>query len=120
MNKNIARFLVIFALSSVAFAHSVTLHWTPGAPPTAVIDHFKIYRSSISGGPYNLMGAVAATQLSFTNGSNPDGTALQEGANFCYVVTAISGNSQSLVSNEVCVTIPVTPATPVQSSPDVQ
>lgn len=100
--------LVLFLLLSVpAWAHSVTLKWQ--APVTGPApDHYKVYRSLVSGSGYVIMGSVPATSLSFVNGSNPNGTPLVENQNYCYVVTSVSGTAESANSNEVCVTIPIT------------
>ena len=99
--------LAILLLSASAFAHSVTLTWrapVTGPPP----DHYKVYRSLTSGSGYVLMGEVAATQLGFVNGSNPDGSPLIEGTTYFYVVTSVAGTAESPTSNEVPATIPVT------------
>ena|ERR1700690_4308242 len=102
--------LVVLLLSASAFAHSVTLKWQ--APVTGPApDHYKVYRSLTSGSGYVLMGSVPATSLSFVNGSNPNGTPLVEGQQYCYVVTSLSGTAESVNSNEVCVTVPVTTTT---------
>lgn len=116
----IKKLLALLLLTGSAFAHSVTLHWTPGAANSAVVDHFKIKRSLVPGGPYTVMGIVPAVTLSFVNGSNPDGTPLVEGQNYCYVVTAISGTTESNPSNEVCGIIPATPAAPVGLNGTIQ
>ena len=97
----------ILLLSVSAFAHSVTLRWkapVTGTPP----DHYKVYRSLVSGSGYSLMGEVPNTSLGFINGSNPDGSPLVEGQNYCYVATSIAGTTESIPSNEICVVIPVT------------
>ena len=100
-------FLAILLLSTSAFAHSVTLTWKApviGTPP----DHYKVYRSLTSGSGYQLMGVVPRTSLGFTNGSNPDGTPLVEGQQYCYIVTSVAGSTESGPSGEVCVSIPIT------------
>lgn len=106
--------LFYFSLSAASFASSVTLHWTASATPN--VDHYKIYRSLVPGGPYTLMGVVTADKLTFTNGSNPDGSPLVEGQTYCYVATSMLGTKESIRSNEKCVTI-TTPQPPVQGDP---
>ncbi len=100
--------LAILVLSASAFAHSVTLHWkapVTGTPP----DHYKVYRSLVSGSGYQLLGIVPATSLGFVNGSNLDGSPLVEGQMYCYIATSMAGTTESSPSQpEVCVTIPIT------------
>lgn len=109
--KTPKQLLVILLLSASALAHSVALKWQ--APVTGPQpDHYKVYRSLVSGSGYVLMGTVPATSLSFVNGGNPNGTPLVEGQQYCYVVTsALAGNADSGNSNEICVTVPVTTTT---------
>jgi hypothetical protein len=109
--KTIKQLLVVFLLASSALAHTVTLKWN--APTTGPApDHYKVYRSLTSGSGYVIMGTVPATSLGFVNGSNPNGTPLVEGQQYCYVVTsAVSGSPDSINSNEICVTVPVTTTT---------
>lgn len=121
--KRLARLLLCCLLFSLpAFAHSVTLSWK--APSTgSAPDHYKIYRSLTNGSGYILMGTVPATQLSFVNGSNPDGTPLVEGTTYYYVATTIVGTLESSNSNQVSATIPVTttvPQPPTMNPPVVQ
>lgn len=112
------RILCVLLLSASAFAHSVTLKWDPSV--TAGVDHYRIYRSLVSGGPYILMGTVTADKLTFTNGSNPDGSPLVEGQMYCYVATSVIASTESVNSNEKCVIIPTTPLPPVQKEPVTQ
>lgn len=108
--KTLKQSLVILLLSASALAHSVTLKWQ--APVTGPApDHYRVYRSLVSGSGYQIMGSVPATSLSFVNGSNPNGTPLVEGQQYCYVVTSVAGTAESGNSNEVCVTVPVTTTT---------
>jgi hypothetical protein len=102
---------IILLLSSQAFAgRRVVLNWTPSI--SSNVDHYRVYRSTVPGGPYILLGVVPASSVSFTNGSNPDGTPLSDGATFCYVTTAIAGQLESVKSNEACIQIPVAPQPP--------
>lgn len=106
----LARILVLlFSLPAFA-AHSVTLTWT--ASTSASVDHYKVFRATVSGGPYQLLGNIPATQLTFTNGSNPDGTPLAEGAVYFYVVQSVASGVSSVNSNEAGATIPTTPQPP--------
>lgn len=115
MFKRILKLLLCaFILSVPSFASSVTLHWTASITPN--VDHYKVYRALVSGGPYTLMGIVTADKLTFTNGSNPDGSPLVEGQTYCYVATAMLGSKESIKSNEKCVTI-TTPLPPGMQDP---
>ena len=99
--------VLLFSLPAFA-AHSVTLTWT-GNP---VSDHYKIYRATVSGGPYQLLGVVNGTASSFVNGSNPDGTPLVEGQTYFYSVSSVSTTIEGDKSPEVSATIPSKPAPP--------
>lgn len=103
---------IIILLSSQALAaHKVSLAWQPSVSPN--VDHYKVYRSTAPGGPYTLMGVVASTSSNtFVNGSNPDGSPLPDGGAYCYVVTALAGQLESVRSNEVCVILPAAPQPP--------
>lgn len=112
---------LLFAMPVFA-AHSVTFSWTAPATGPAP-DHYSVYRSTTTGTGYVLLATVPATQLSFTNGSNPNGTPLVEGTTYFYVVTSVVGGVQSANSNEVKGPIPVTtttPQPPVVAAPKVQ
>lgn len=105
--KTLKRSLVILLLSLPAWAHSVTLHWkapVTGTPP----DHYKVYRSLISGSGYQLMGEIPSSATGFVNGSNLDGTPLVEGTTYFYVVTSVAGTAESGPSNEIACPIPIT------------
>lgn len=89
-------FLAILLLS-----HSVTLHWNAPVGGTKP-DHYRIFRATVSGGPYQELGEVLAARLSATNGKD-----LVEGQNYCYVVQSVAHGQASGNSNEACTTIPV-------------
>jgi fibronectin type 3 domain-containing protein len=80
-------------------AHSVSLSWVASTSSTVV--GYNIYRGSVSGGPYAVLNSTPNAGLTYT-----DMTVLA-GQTYYYVVTAVdaSGN-ESVVSNEVAVTIP--------------
>jgi hypothetical protein len=113
--------LTTLILTGISFAHSVTLKWkarVTGTPP----DHYRVYRSS-NGGPYQLMGVVPATSLSFVNGSNLDGSPLTEGTQECYNATSVAGATESQPTQpDVCVIIPITTGvqSPTMLVPSVQ
>jgi fibronectin type 3 domain-containing protein len=75
--------------------HYVTLSWNASNGAT----HYRIYRSSIAGGYYGLVGSTA--DLTFTDQN------VNSGATYYYVCTALdSAGTESGYSNEAGVTIP--------------
>ena len=79
-------------------AHSVTLNWEPG--PSS-IEGYYVYRSDVSGGPYQRISSALVTSPTYTD------TTVQGGGHYFYVVTSVKKNGEeSPYSNEVDVTIP--------------
>jgi hypothetical protein len=80
-------------------AHSVSLSWVAS---TSTVVGYNIYRGTVSGGPYALLNSSAPDgALSYTD------MAVTAGQTYYYVVTAVDSNGvESIVSNEVSVTIP--------------
>ena len=79
-------------------AHSAALIWTPS---TSTVSGYNVYRGTVNGGPYTLMNSSLVTVLSYTD------TAVQSGATYYYVTTAVdSNNVESLNSNQVTAVIP--------------
>jgi fibronectin type 3 domain-containing protein len=79
---------------SVAKAGVVKLSWN--ASTTAGVTSYNIYRSTISGGFYGLIGSTTAT----TYTDNPGvGT-------FYYVATAVDPSGQSVKSNQATAVVP--------------
>ncbi len=56
---------------------------------------YNVYRASVSGGPYTKITPTGVTGLSFTD------TALPNGVNFYYVVTASNGTDESVYSSQL-------------------
>ena len=80
-------------------AHSATLSWT--ASTSSAVSGYKVYRGSVSGGPYTLVNTSLVTLLTFTD------SAVQSGATYFYVTTAVDGSGiESVFSNEVKAVIP--------------
>ena len=78
--------------------HSVTLTWEPG--PSSV-EGYYVYRSDVSGGPYQRITSALVTLPTYTD------TAVQGGGHYFYVVTSVKKNDEeSAYSNEVAVNIP--------------
>ena len=83
---------------TVAFGHIVSLTWT--APTTSgVTESFKVYKASVSGGPYTLVGPAPAANYQ-------DGAGIASGQTWFYVVTAVTSGGESGYSNEVKAIIP--------------
>jgi hypothetical protein len=79
-------------------SHSVDLAWQAS---TSSVAGYRVYRGSISGGPYVLLSAALVPATSYT-----DSTVIA-GSTYFYVVTAVtSGNLESGYSNEVMAAIP--------------
>jgi fibronectin type 3 domain-containing protein len=78
-------------------AHSVKLNWQ--ASSSTGVTGYDVYRSTVSGGYYGLLGN--STSLAYTD------TSVQSGATYYYVVTAVnSAGVQSGYSNQVQTVIP--------------
>ncbi|MDE3100411.1 MAG: fibronectin type III domain-containing protein, partial [Verrucomicrobiota bacterium] len=85
-------------LTASAFKHGgkIKLSWTQSSSPNIVSD--KVYRATVSGGPYTLVTTLSAT-TSYTD------SGLSKGTTYYYVVTAVnSGNLESPYSNEASAT----------------
>jgi Protein of unknown function (DUF2012) len=79
-------------------AHSATLSWTAS---TSAVTGYNIYRGSVTGGPYTLVNTSLVTLVTFTD------SAVQSGATYFYVTTAVDGSgNESVFSNEVKAVIP--------------
>jgi hypothetical protein len=79
--------------------HSVTLNW--GASPTPSVT-YRVYRGTVSGGPYSMINASPLTALSYVD------TAVTAGQVYYYVVTAVnSSGMESGYSNQAVATIPL-------------
>jgi phosphodiesterase/alkaline phosphatase D-like protein len=77
--------------------HSVKLNWQASA--STGVTGYKVYRSTISGGYYALLAGVGGLTLT--------DTAVQSGATYYYVVTAVTNAGlQSTYSNQAKAVIP--------------
>ena len=78
--------------------HSVALNWD--APTSTTVAYYKVYRGSVSGGPYSLL-ASNVTSTAYTD------SAVQSGAAYYYVTTTVDATrSESIFSNEFQSMIP--------------
>ncbi|VVB50916.1 Uncharacterised protein [uncultured archaeon] len=67
----------------VLVGHTVTMSWTYTNPALYDVDHYNLYSSSISGGPYTIVGTSTTMQYA-------DLTTIA-GHTYYYVVTAVAG-----------------------------
>ena len=81
--------------SQAVSAKRINLRWTQST--SSGVSQNKVYRSTISGGPYTLVGTVSAT-TSYSDGS------LNSGQPYYYVVTANGPGGESGPSNEASAT----------------
>lgn len=78
---------------------SVELTWVASTSPNVV--GYKVYRATVSGGPYTLLNPNPVAALTYTD------TAPQSGQTYYYVVTAVDGsNNASVYSNEAVAVVP--------------
>jgi hypothetical protein len=79
-------------------SHSVALNWS--LSNSANVTGYKVYRGTISGGPYTLLTSLGVT-TSYTD------SGVQSGLTYYYVTTAVNGSSESGYSNQTPAVIPV-------------
>ena len=78
--------------------HSVSLLWD--ASTSTAISYYKVYRGTISGGPYSLLG-------SNIKGTSYIDSSVQSGTTYFYVTTAFgTNNTESIFSNEFVSVVP--------------
>lgn len=91
-----AAFLLCFCNVSRAQGtpHSNSVSWT--ASTSTGVTGYKVYRGTVSGGPYTLITttALAANATSFND------TATTQGVTHFYVVTALVGTNESVFSTQ--------------------
>ena len=84
-----------------AVAHYVSLTWT--ASVSSNIAGYKIYRATVSGGPYTLLNSTPVTGTSYTDSS------VTAGQTYYYVTTAVDiSNNESAYSAQAVAAIPST------------
>jgi fibronectin type 3 domain-containing protein len=90
--------VAVFALRAASGkpdkAHAATLTWSPSANASS----YNIYRGMVSGGPYQKIGTSKTPKYV--------DTPLPSGAQFFYVVTAVSEGRESPYSHEIRVKVP--------------
>lgn len=78
-------------------AHYNALVWT--LSPTSGVTSQKVYRGTVSGGPYTLLTTINDDVTTSFND-----TAVTLGTKHCYVLTASIGTQESVFSTETCAT----------------
>lgn len=90
--------LALSGTGAAAVAHSVDLTWRAS---TSTVAGYRVYRGSVSGGPYTPLSTSLVLTTSFVDSS------VLAGNSYFYVVTAVDlANIESGFSNEVSATIP--------------
>jgi hypothetical protein len=88
---------VSIAVTAPAVSHWVSLEWDAS---TSQVAYYKVYRGTVSGGPYNLL-ATNVTATSYTDST------VQSGTTYYYVTTALNAAGvESVVSNQLPAVIP--------------
>jgi fibronectin type 3 domain-containing protein len=86
------------ATAPVSAKHAVSISWDPSASTSAAF--YKVYRGTVSGGPYNLLATNIAAST-YTDST------VQSGATYYYVTTTVStAGLESVFSNQFKCTIP--------------
>ena len=86
------------ATITVVAPHAVALSWSPSSSDD--ISYYKVYRGTVSGGPYNLL----TNDVSSTSYTDPS---VQSGSTFYYVTTAVdSTGEEGAYSNQAQAVIP--------------
>lgn len=83
----------------VGSGRSVLLNWVASISPN--VAGYRVYRSTVKGGPYNLIAPNLVAAVNYTDST------VQLGQTYYYVVTAVdSNNNASVYSNEAESVIP--------------
>ena len=79
-------------------AHAVDLSWSAS---TSTVSGYRVYRGTVTGGPYTLMTSSLVPSTTFTDNG------VTSGGSYFYVVTAVdASNNESAFSNQAAATIP--------------
>ena len=106
-NRCFSRGCVFLFHGNRADATSVTLTWTWSQGEDPIATGFNVKRGTTTGGPYAIIASSTdITVGTYTETSGP-GNILTPGTTNHYVVTAVSGNVESLASPEAAAAIPV-------------
>jgi len=90
--------IALSGTGTAAPAHSVTVSWASGDP---TVVSFLVFRSDVSGGPYEPLTASPVTELTYTD------SAVSSGSTYFYVVTELdAAGDESPFSSEASATVP--------------
>ena len=84
--------------SATAAPPAVNLSWT--ASTSGGVTGYNVYRSTVSGGPYNLITSSPVATTGFLDSS------VSSSQTFYYVVTSLAGSTESGYSSEVSAAVP--------------
>ncbi len=93
----IALWMAMSVVHGQGTAHYNALVWT--LSPTSGVTSQKVYRGTVSGGPYTLLTTINDDVTTSFND-----TAVTLGTKHCYVLTASIGTQESVFSTETCAT----------------
>jgi hypothetical protein len=89
---------IVLSGTGVQVNHSVTLNWTAS---TSTVSGYNIYRTTVSGSGYAKINSGLIPSLTYTD------TAVQAGATYYYVATAVDASGdESVDSNQVTAVVP--------------
>jgi hypothetical protein len=92
------------AVAAAVSSPSVYVQWAPSA--SAVVG-YKVYRGTVSGGPYVSQTPSVVASLNYTD------TGVAAGSNYFYVVTSVdSAGAESAFSNQASISVPSGTTTP--------
>lgn len=104
MKRLFAALILVATAFAAPTVHSTSLLWTQSS--STGITGNCVYRSQTSGGPYTSLFCSGTASTSYND------TQVIGGQTYYYVVTALAGTQESTYSNEVKVTVPLSPAAP--------
>lgn len=119
----LARWFALLALACLALqaqaTHQVTLSWTDTANPAGTT--YNVYRQTGSCPPGQIVNPVGWTKLTTTpiTAMSFADASVVGGMSYCYVITAVSGTSESVPSNSEPAQVPGS-FPPVQQPPLVR
>lgn len=101
--------LILLCAFNVRAGHVVTLTWNPS--PTVTVTGYQVFRGLMSGGegstPINA--APVASGCTNTQTCTYQDTSVEPGQTYFYYVESYDGTNFSVPSNEISLTVPVSP-----------
>lgn len=89
---------VNFTATAVPALHSITVTWTSSTSPS--ISGYKLYRATVSGGPYTVLNTLPIATTSYLD------SGVVSGQTYFYVATTIASTSESGYSTEATGVVP--------------